>query len=340
MLVVSLVPMLVATTWGLMTIKSMQSDYAEQKNLDALTKFGDQLSAFFKDRVDNYNIQIVEQGVSSVTDEQQHFILKEIVNIDQYIKEASIIGLNGQEINKMVRGANDVVETATNYFGDELFTVAKSGKNYFGEVTMTNGDRFLTVGAPIYSAAKNTIGVLRVVMSLTVVEDMMKSVQIPQTQVMILDRDYKVILASGDLSQAQGSVWLTDRSLLEQLLKKGRLNYSDAQKGAMSAARSNISDVDWTVVVTWPQSQSGSLVSKYSAQITVVALLFLVVLTVGSIIFTKRISDPLMKLADGAQIMSGGNYKYRVQVPTGDELQQIGESLNHLAETLESSSKK
>jgi hypothetical protein len=37
----------------------------------------------------------------------------------------------------------------------------------------------------------------------------------------------------------------------------------------------------------------------------------------------------------GAQIMSGGNYKYRVQVPTGDELQQIGESLNKLSETLE-----
>lgn len=58
-----------------------------------------------------------------------------------------------------------------------------------------------------------------------------------------------------------------------------------------------------------------------------------------SYMFSSRIVDPIKQLNEGAQILAKGNFKYRVNVHTGDEIEMLATSFNKMAEELDSSTK-
>jgi nitrate/nitrite-specific signal transduction histidine kinase len=69
------------------------------------------------------------------------------------------------------------------------------------------------------------------------------------------------------------------------------------------------------------------------------ALIFvLVMLTMGmGLVGAKLVSGDIMKLRDAAREMGRGKLKTRIKIDTGDELQELAESLNRMAQSLEQS---
>jgi methyl-accepting chemotaxis protein len=53
-----------------------------------------------------------------------------------------------------------------------------------------------------------------------------------------------------------------------------------------------------------------------------------------SFYITKRITDPLEKLKQGAEIIGKGNLNHRIAIKTGDEIEKLAESFNKMAEDL------
>lgn len=49
----------------------------------------------------------------------------------------------------------------------------------------------------------------------------------------------------------------------------------------------------------------------------------------------RRISDPIRELNEAAKIIAGGEFQKRLDINTGDEIEQLGRSFNHMAESLE-----
>lgn len=49
----------------------------------------------------------------------------------------------------------------------------------------------------------------------------------------------------------------------------------------------------------------------------------------------KRISNPLKEINEAAKIISGGEFQKRLKIDTGDEIQELADSFNHMAESLE-----
>ena len=73
-------------------------------------------------------------------------------------------------------------------------------------------------------------------------------------------------------------------------------------------------------------------VHRYLIQASVVAL----VLAVGmSFLFTRRALRPLSEMAEVTRRLSAGDYTARVQVKTNDEVGQLGDAVNHMADSLE-----
>lgn len=52
-------------------------------------------------------------------------------------------------------------------------------------------------------------------------------------------------------------------------------------------------------------------------------------------IFSKKISQPLLQMNDAAKVIAGGNFEQRVEINSEDEIGQLAESFNHMAESLD-----
>jgi methyl-accepting chemotaxis protein len=49
----------------------------------------------------------------------------------------------------------------------------------------------------------------------------------------------------------------------------------------------------------------------------------------------RRISDPLKEISDAAKVIAGGEFQKRLDINTGDEIEELGNSFNNMAESLE-----
>lgn len=49
----------------------------------------------------------------------------------------------------------------------------------------------------------------------------------------------------------------------------------------------------------------------------------------------RRISDPLREISEAAKVIAGGEFQKRLNIDTGDEIEELGKSFNDMAESLE-----
>ncbi len=333
---IALIPCVIAMGWGFYVIQSLQQTMDANQYGNALQRVTTDLSAFVQKRVDNYNIQIVQAGVNTISDEQQHFILNEMLNIDSYIVEASIIDTQGQETNKILKKDKTLIHRGDSYSREPLFTVPMSGKNYFGPVATSNNEKLLTLSTPIYNTAKQVVGVLRILMSLSYVDESLVKNGLTNAQMFIVDADNKVIFSPVGFDLAKADQW----SVLGNL--KDKQNFDTKGLGASPVNGQNysflsqkINDLSWRVFVQWPQNKVGSTLNTFILQISLVGGLLLIMIIITTLILSHRFSSPLEKLASDSAVISSGNYKYRIKIPTKDEVEQVGEEINKLAQSLD-----
>lgn len=71
-------------------------------------------------------------------------------------------------------------------------------------------------------------------------------------------------------------------------------------------------------------------------RLTLWAILVSVAVAYGILyIQIRRISNPLREISEAAKIISGGELHKRLDISTGDEIEELGRSFNNMAETLE-----
>ncbi|MEI6777455.1 MAG: SpoIIE family protein phosphatase [Chloroflexales bacterium] len=116
--------------------------------------------------------------------------------------------------------------------------------------------------------------------------------------------------------------------------------YLGANGTRMVGARSMVSPVtpsSWAVVVEQPSS--GFLTEVYRSVFLLAAVVMLVVLLALSwaLYQARRIVRPVRALAAGAQELGSGNLQHRIIVENHDELGQLADTFNQMAERLQSS---
>ncbi|HOE56681.1 MAG TPA: HAMP domain-containing sensor histidine kinase [Bacillota bacterium] len=71
-------------------------------------------------------------------------------------------------------------------------------------------------------------------------------------------------------------------------------------------------------------------------RLTLWAILVSVAVAYGILyIQIRRISDPLREISEAARVIAGGEFQRRLDIKTGDEIEELGRSFNNMAESLE-----
>jgi class 3 adenylate cyclase len=98
-----------------------------------------------------------------------------------------------------------------------------------------------------------------------------------------------------------------------------------------------VEPMDWVVFVEVPEDEAYQPI--YAAlELTGVLLLFgLAIAVIPGVFLARRMTGPIRALGEGAARIGAGDLGYRVEVKTGDELEELADRFNHMSSELKES---
>ena len=149
------------------------------------------------------------------------------------------------------------------------------------------------------------------------------------------------LLAHGDPNQksrvARGDS-MSSHPLIQLL--KGRSNdrpayaeYTDT-RGALLGVAATIPSLGWTVLVEQPQSEAFAIPISLQRQLEIAIALALLAMLVAGYYWGRSFINPILALTRGTRALAEGRLDERVVVQTHDELGQLGDAFNNMADRL------
>jgi class 3 adenylate cyclase len=214
--------------------------------------------------------------------------------------------------------------------------IARANKVWFGQVRYEHGSE------PHMSIAlagnRSAAGIAIADINLKLIQDVIGAIRIGKTgHAFVVDEDGRLI-AHPDISQV-----LRGEAVLERVKSLRRtviaangstVISSDIDGKAVVASSDRTDGVDWIVIAQQPIAEAFAPIRA--------ALWRSLVLVVGAALFAvllawwlaRRMSGPIRQLEDGAQRIGAGQFDHRIEMSTGDELEQLANRFNGMAAEL------
>ncbi|HEX5612741.1 MAG TPA: ATP-binding protein, partial [Burkholderiales bacterium] len=111
----------------------------------------------------------------------------------------------------------------------------------------------------------------------------------------------------------------------------------DRSGRSVITASAHIERLDWYVFVEQPTAEAYQPLYASLARSGALLVAGLLLSILAGLVFAKRMTNPIRALQDGAAAIGAGDLNQRIDVRTGDELQQLAEQFNKMAAELKES---
>lgn len=112
------------------------------------------------------------------------------------------------------------------------------------------------------------------------------------------------------------------------------LNYD--QKEVIGASMCLV-ERNWTLLVEVPTKDAFASIAGMEARLAGLAGLLVTIVVLASLLFATGITGPIKTLHEATEIIAQGNLDYRVNIKTGDEIEQLNDAFNEMAGKLQQS---
>ncbi len=109
--------------------------------------------------------------------------------------------------------------------------------------------------------------------------------------------------------------------------------YSD-ERGAILGVASLVPTLGWTVIVEQPQTEAFAIPISLQQQLVVAIALALLAMLVVGYFWGRSFINPILALTRGTRALAAGRLDERVAVQSNDELGQLGDAFNNMADRL------
>lgn len=286
--------------------------------------------------------------------EKESKLLERFLYGNAYFSDLALVNAAGQEIvrenTRFVFPANDLVSRSST----EEFEAIQSRGYYLGELKLESGRPRFTIGTAIHALDGTFVGGIFAEVDARVMETVVKST-LPDGspgRIYIIDKNREII-ADPDLSRVlagRRAEYLPDSIFMEVAKENSSVSHeyvnesNRATIGVTTPVTINISSIsaaelptNWTVVA----EQDAQFVLAPVVEVTqflfiVMILAFFVVAGIG-IVSIRPVVRPLEKLHAVAQEFGKGNLESRVAIQSSDEIGDLAQGFNHMAEQLSAS---
>ena len=103
---------------------------------------------------------------------------------------------------------------------------------------------------------------------------------------------------------------------------------------AVLAAYAKIAPLNWTVFVEQPRAEAIAPLSDSIERSALILLIALALAVTAGVFAARRLVAPIGELSRGAQRFGAGDFEHRIEVNSGDELQDLAANFNSMGEQL------
>ncbi|HXG51732.1 MAG TPA: GAF domain-containing protein [candidate division Zixibacteria bacterium] len=277
--------------------------------------------------------------------ERQKMLALLLLKNDPAFKELAIVDGSGREILK-------VSETRLNLPGElrdrsraEEFDQAFSGETYVSPVyTSDRAEPYVTLAVPIRLSPREIIGVVVAETNLKALWDVVRNIRfggagyaylVDRKGNLIAHPDSSLVLRRLNLAHVPEVLEFLNSpfSRDEHPAKLGRGITGESVLSTYAPVKS----LGWAVVLAEPFETA---LAEITTMAQYAALLVAVGLGVGALVIvwvSNRITNPIRTLHGGAQRIAAGDLDYRVDVKSGDEIEELADEFNKMALELKNS---
>jgi len=143
----------------------------------------------------------------------------------------------------------------------------------------------------------------------------------PVAEILANDEDFR----SEDLREVAKNFALKETVFLKEI---------DTKVGKSLAIANYLPALNWELVVFRPISEIYKPTLILGQRVIAIVFLTLIFIFIATIFLSKLIIEPIRKLHKGVEIIGKGNLDYKVNIRTGDEIEQLAKEFNRMAESL------
>lgn len=244
-----------------------------------------------------------------------------------------VLDANGETIAYFPQDQAFSAQSADTYFDDPLILSALQGRGGRSDIRRTDGGQAIfTTVLPLRNRGVVT-GVIRADVNATPIEEALRPLSARLDTVTYLINDQREVMLS---STTSGWKPATD---LAALFESGAeiAQYDSGNGQTVVGARASISPSNWWVIVEQPARVAFANVRR---SVLLLALLVTVagLLALGVGLWqAQKILRPLKDLREGAIKLGAGQLEHRINVQSTDEMGQLAQTFNQMAEHLQAS---
>ena len=266
---------------------------------------------------------------------------------DDMFQTVTLLDDGGNELAKVSRYEDYSVEDLGNQVDSPAFALALEGQVYVDTQTRQLPDAqfpAVLMAAPIAPRpGSDRPGVLMADVSIEGMREAVAEVEVGETgYAYIVDRETGELIAHSEPGStlALGDQYVEQVPIVRQVMAREQEfdhQYSGLEDELVIGAASPLPDANWALVVELPAEEA--LVDVRRMLYLLVGLLVVGAVVAGGLglILPRRIVRPLLTVQEGAQQIGAGHLDHVIHVETGDEIQDLAESFNDMAASLESS---
>jgi class 3 adenylate cyclase len=277
----------------------------------------------------------VQQSWTAGTEEQHRLAALGLLRQVPAIIELGLVDGEGKERIFVSRLGLNRTDALTDRSAEAPVAGAREAKLWYGPVTFyLNSEPYMTVAV---AGNRKSAGVAVAQVNLKLIWEVVSAIRVGDTgRALIIDRpgqliahpDIDRVLRGTDAATAKAMTDLRDRIVAEG----GAPVAVDAPEGApMIAAMAGVPGVDWTVLVEQPLSEAYAPI--YAAIRRTALLLGAGALFAAGLAYwlAHRMTGPIKLLQQGAEQIGTGHLEHRIDIRTGDELEQLAGGFNQMA---------
>ena len=251
------------------------------------------------------------------------------------IVEAVFVDDAGGERLRVSRTDPDVEMNGADHSADPAFLGARAQRLWWGPVTLHRGSEpFMTVAV---AGVRPSAGVTIAEINLKLIWDVISAIHIGRTgMAFVLDRSGELV-AHPDISLVlrgkdnPAAAPLRALQVAATASGGGLVGGADTEGRSVSAAAKQIEGPDWTAIIALPVTEA---YQPIRAALWRTAFLLLAGVAFAAALaywLARRMIGPIKALEDGASHIGAGEFEYRIEMRTGDELERLARSFNTMA---------
>lgn len=310
--------------------------YLYQRNMETARRASNEISLFIREPLTILSTLAQTRDILEMERFTQSRIISRIKYGNAIFRKIFILDQTGTAVVTTSFG-----DELKNYSNQSFFRKAINGETYFSQVYFTPS-RFPVMFMALPIKKYNLVdGVLVGEIDLKTIWELVDSITIGKTgNAFLLSSDGSVI-AHPEKQRVLQKESFADYSFFKRLINGEEGISSFVNQGhEMIAAFAPIPELDWGIVIQQSEVEAFELARKMRNRVILLAGLTTLLALGLAIASIKKITNPLQVLVKGVREYANGNLNHRIQLKRQDELAELAQEFNAMAESLDVNQRK